>query len=813
MTYIIFGTGKYWENRAQYFDDKDIVCFIDNDPNKQGCFISGKKVESPEIVRSLQYDYVCIMVGTRFNKEVSSQLRGLGVNDSKIISFDDYLRLNGEVSASDISENFFFDVMTQPGLSLKQPFIKNVEWKPLVSIITPFYNGGAYFEETFNAIINQTFPWYEWIIINDGSTNHGDVEIVKELAKKDARIRVIDQENRGLAAARNQGYQESRAEVVVQVDQDDILSEQYVEYAYWGLFFNRDAAWAYTWSVGFLGKKFLWKKPFDFEMMKKQNSLVEMAAVRKSAWEKAGGYSVYPFSYYEDWMFWLKLMEKGLKPVCLGGYLSWYRWTETGMLAGLKSDSIRENRCMRIINAQVDKLGEPQIATIYPTSKRSSLYAKRATVQWDNQYKDERKKGKTILVILPWMVMGGADKFNYDSLLGLKAKGFNISIITLLPSSNEWAYKFKEITDDIFVLPNFLDTIHYLDFVEYYIQSRNVDAVMVSGTTVGYHMVPLLRLHFPSLPIFDYLHMEEWYWKGGGHARSSAVFKDFLDKTYVCNSNTERIMNEYFECDKNKVETLYIGVDEDKFNAEKVKDYYLHDLLSLDKSVKIVLFPCRIHPQKRPFMLLDIADKVRKENPNIVFVVVGDGPQLNELRAEIVKRGLNYTIKCIGSQNDMTLCYKAADITLICSLKEGISLTTYESCSMGTPVISSDVGGQKELVSDATGKLVKLRQSEEHDIDARVFPEEEVQEYVDAILEIVSDKDRYNVLSNNCRKMVTEKYKMSDMQDRFAQIVTDLCENSELQTIRETISSKYATMESMYYELYRESCIIDNLER
>ena len=53
---------------------------------------------------------------------------------------------------------------------------------------------------------------------------------------------------------------------------------------------------------------------------------------------------------------------------------------------------------------------------------------------------------------------------------------------------------------------------------------------------------------------------------------------------------------------------------------------YLHEKLNLDKQRPIVLFPCRIHEQKRPFMLLDIAEGVIKNVPDVAFVVVGDGP-------------------------------------------------------------------------------------------------------------------------------------------------------------------------------------------
>ena len=64
-----------------------------------------------------------------------------------------------------------FDYAKEPGRKL---LISNREsdGKPLVSIITPYYNAGKYFKQTFNCVMNQTFPWFEWIIVDDGSTDN-----------------------------------------------------------------------------------------------------------------------------------------------------------------------------------------------------------------------------------------------------------------------------------------------------------------------------------------------------------------------------------------------------------------------------------------------------------------------------------------------------------------------------------------------------------------------------------------------------------------------------------------------------------------
>ena len=80
---------------------------------------------------------------------------------------------------------------------------------------------------------------------------------------------------------------------------------------------------------------------------------------------------------------------------------------------------------------------------------------------------------------------------------------------------------------------------------------------------------------------------------------------------------------------------------------------------------------------------LEIAKETKKRSPQIAFAVVGDGPQLEELRIAIRREGLEETVYLADRQEDMLPWYRDSAMTLICSLKEGLALTAYESLSMG----------------------------------------------------------------------------------------------------------------------------------
>ena len=102
-------------------------------------------------------------------------------------------------------------------------------YNDLISVIVPVYNVEEFLPYSLDSIVNQSYENLEIIIINDGSTDMSG-KICNEYAKRDKRIKVINQENKGLSGARNTGIANASGKYIAFIDSDDIISSQFLKY-------------------------------------------------------------------------------------------------------------------------------------------------------------------------------------------------------------------------------------------------------------------------------------------------------------------------------------------------------------------------------------------------------------------------------------------------------------------------------------------------------------------------------------------------------------------------------------------------------
>ena len=149
------------------------------------------------------------------------------------------------------------------------------------------------------------------------------------------------------------------------------------------------------------------------------------------------------------------------------------------------------------------------------------------------------------------------------------------------------------------------------------------------------------------------------------------------------------------------------------------------------------------------------------------------------MKQKVIDYGIEEKVIFLGVVTNTKKFYSICDMTINCSIKEGLALTAYESLAMGIPVISADVGGHKELINEKVGIIVPLLQKE-IDINDFNYSEAEINSYVKAINKIIKKIDYYK---NNCRKSITEEFDLKFLGKRMEKEIELIINKNEDKSI------------------------------
>jgi glycosyltransferase involved in cell wall biosynthesis len=201
-----------------------------------------------------------------------------------------------------------------------------------VSVVIPCFNHGEFLPEAVCSVTAIERDDIESIVVDDGST---DERTCKEMDALHARgIKVIRQENKGLAAARNAGIAISRGEYILPLDADNRLRSGYIEHGVRVLDANPQVGVVYgdaeyigmrtgRWQVG----------SFERDRLLQWNYIDACAMYRRSIWEHNHGYDgTMPVQGLEDWDFWLGALEHGWEFAYVPEVLFDYRKAEQSMI-------------------------------------------------------------------------------------------------------------------------------------------------------------------------------------------------------------------------------------------------------------------------------------------------------------------------------------------------------------------------------------------------------------------------------------------------------------------------------------------------
>ncbi|OQA91414.1 MAG: putative glycosyltransferase EpsF [Elusimicrobia bacterium ADurb.Bin231] len=185
-------------------------------------------------------------------------------------------------------------------------------------------------------------------------------------------------------------------------------------------------------------------------------------------------------------------------------------------------------------------------------------------------------------------------------------------------------------------------------------------------------------------------------WKNRFHSVIDGATSIYCDLVIANSAAAADILAKREKVPSNKIEIVYNGQEEFAPSKEALLP------------VLTVGYVGRLHKEKGVYLLPEIAKALSMKKPEFRFVIIGDGPELGNIRSKINSYGLKNNISFLGWQENRGKIYSEFDVLILPSEEESFPQALLESFAYGVPAVASDVGGVREILEDGkNGFLVK----------------------------------------------------------------------------------------------------------
>lgn len=569
--------------------------------------------------------------------------------------------------------------------------------KPLVSVVMSVYNGEKYLREAIDSILNQTFTDFEFIIINDGSTD-GTLKIIKSY--KDPRIVLISRKNKGLVTSLNEGIEKARGKYIARMDADDVsLPERFEkqveylilheEYAVVGSRIQEiDDSGAPHYRIVLSNE--LPNNSLELSLFFCNSLAHGTVLIRTDMMRTVGGYSLQHWPA-EDYELWGRISKVGRLAV-LDEVLYLYRFNNEGIsLSNLEkqakvAESIRQ---------------ELLAAGLFMLNNKSYLVPSQAFhvilhyYLWHFSFHNllrmvklrifKFRDKKTILLISTAKSIGGGEIYVQQIIRHLHRK---YNFILLAP---------RQLHDKFEDIPTY--------------RRINLPDWVYSLGLRGSYMVQSLWLKLLRLKHVDLVHIQQLddvltrFFNGvapiifTAHSRLQLKGAQLnFTKKIAMRLNATIAVAKVLNPDLKK-----LGLTSDRIiNIPNGVDGEGLTKLKANRVCDEIIWVGRLEKNdKNPDLFLEIAKKMPQES----FCMYGDGGYRDELLSIIKERNIN-NVYIKGFVDDTKEIYRKAKLLCLTSESEAMPLVVLEALAAGVPVVSTKVGDVEAVLSSGGGVCV-----------------------------------------------------------------------------------------------------------
>gem|GEM_PF-678972 len=314
----------------------------------------------------------------------------------------------------------------------------------------------------------------------------------------------------------------------------------------------------------------------------------------------------------------------------------------------------------------------------------------------------------TVLVVMPVLAVGGAERVHLDVMRRLKDQ-FRFVMITLEPfdaSLGTMADAFREVTPYIYSVPDYLAMPLNFSIMSYLIERFQPRTLYIAnGATWIYDALCALKSCFPHLRMVNQVYDHQAGWIN----RYEPALAACLDAHIAVN---RKICDAYVArgADPHRVHQIFNGVDEIEFDPacySQAQRQQIAEKLGLPEGRKIITFIGRMHPQKRPMDFVELARRFSADS-SLLFLMVGDGPLGEAVERETTRIGLKSLVRHSFYRPSSDV-FAISDVVVMPSEYEGMPMVILEAQAMGTPVVATDVGNNREVLELTQGGVIVPR--------------------------------------------------------------------------------------------------------
>lgn len=293
---------------------------------------------------------------------------------------------------------------------------------------------------------------------------------------------------------------------------------------------------------------------------------------------------------------------------------------------------------------------------------------------------------RAVLFGLHWLELGGAERWALECIAAAREAGFVPIVLTDRASSSPWVTR-PEMAGAIFVpISSPLEPHQDAAVLNGLFERFDIRGVHVHHCTWLYERLPWIRARFPWVHIVDSLHILEW--RTGGFVEIAVRVTDAIDVHHVISPQ----LRDYL-------------IEDQRLPRKKVVLATLADLTPTTRTPAVrrdagttIAFVGRLTQQKRPYLFLQLAARLRRDLPDARFILHGDGELADEITTMSRRLGLGPVLEFRGVGRPVSETLDEADVLVISSDNEGVTLTSFEAAAHDTLVISADVGSQRSVV-------------------------------------------------------------------------------------------------------------------